>query len=465
MNAQNFSIHMAQPKLEEIVKQFFARHGLVQQHLLVAVSGGIDSVVLLHVLLHMKQDLHFQLSILHVNHSLRGNESDGDEQFVRTLASRYRVPVCIEKVNTRSFAKEKKVSIQEAARELRYAFFDTTKKSLHASAILTAHTANDNAETMLFNFFRGSGIDGVAGIPAFHKEKNIFRPLMRATRKEIAAYAKTYRLKWREDSSNVSEKYNRNFIRKSIIPLIENKINPSLVQTLTTEAAIFQQCKEFIAEVVTREFDETVHTQNNRVSIDVEKISQRHSFLQQMLFKYLFLQLGIEPHFERIDALRAFLSLQKGSRIELGRGWIAERTTDKIICSNAPVQDFFISMDGAGTVTTDTFTFSIARSARAKHFSKNSFVEYVNADMLSFPIVIRSWKSGDSFMPLGMSKHKKLSDFFVDQKISRSEKNAIPIVESNKAIVWVAGIRLDNRFKITPATKNIYKLHITFHNQ
>src|ERR1039458_4568458 len=242
------------PELYEGVKRFVHSHGLIRQGItvLAAVSGGIDSVVLLDLLTLLSVEWELQVVILHVNHQLRGREASADEKFVESLAKCYNLRLFTARVETKKEVARKKVSIQEAARDLRYAFFLTEKAELHADVVATAHNANDNAETLLLNFFRGTGIDGIAGIPVHRNGASIVRPLLFATRQEIIAYARERKLKFREDSSNLTDKYSRNFLRRKVIPLLEKRVNPSLVKSLSNSAAIFKNCAEFLREHIQR---------------------------------------------------------------------------------------------------------------------------------------------------------------------------------------------------------------------
>jgi tRNA(Ile)-lysidine synthase len=453
------------PALYEGVKRFIRTQDLIRggSKVIAAVSGGIDSVVLLDLLSLLSAEWKFELAILHVNHQLRGKEADADERFVRSLAERRELPLFVARVDTKKEAAKQKISIQEAARNLRYAFFVTKKSELRADAVATAHNANDNAETMLLNFFRGTGIDGLAGIPVRRDEDSIVRPLLFATRAEIAAYAREKKLKFREDSSNRSDKYSRNFLRRNVIPLLEKRINPSMVRTLSQTSAVFRNCAEYLAECIQNAFPAIVAEENGEILFRKGELRKQHPYLRQMIVHDALLRKRIEPSFERIAAVLSLLDVEKGSRVDCGSGWRAENESDRILLSRRnAAADFSYLLKKEGTVANDFFTLSVQKCSDIPNkLGARSSIEYVDARMVRFPLRVRSWNKGDFFIPLGMKHRKKVSDLFVDLKISRSEKNRIPIVESDGKIVWVAGIRLDDRCKITTTTTKAYKFSIT----
>ena len=445
------------------ILQFIKKKGLITsgEQIVLAVSGGIDSVVMLDVLVQLKSILGIELEVAHVNHQLRGKESGGDEKFVRKLAKQYDITCTVERVQTKKKVKELHGSLQNVARELRYSFFDTLKKSLKADRVATAHNANDNAETVLMNLLRGTGIDGLQGIPL--RRGTIVRPLLCATRKEIASYAKERKLFFREDSSNLKDDYTRNYLRHKIIPKLEKRINPSLVESLLRESEIIAANAEFVDELVENSYDFVVKNKE----IFIHQAKALHPFLLQMMIRRLLIENGIEPSFDSIGALLDLMNHQKGKIAEMGNTWIAERLEKSIqIRKRKELKAFAFKMENAGTLTTDKFVFSIKKSSRQvgtdNKVKSDASIEYVDARFVKFPIVIRSWKKGDAFIPLGMKGKKKLSDFLGEQKLSAEEKLAAPVVETSGKIVWVAGRRLDERFKITDSTTETYQLTIKF---
>jgi tRNA(Ile)-lysidine synthase len=431
---------------------------------LAAVSGGIDSVVMLDLLSPLRGQSDMELALVHVNHCLRGAESDGDEKFVRSLGKKYGCKVFVHRAATQSVSKKRKLSLQDAARDLRYSFFLETLSAEGYDVIATAHNANDDAETLMLNLFRGSGIRGLRGIPMRNYNGRVIRPLLFAQRSEIAGYAKDRKLFFREDSSNATEKYARNFLRRKIIPALEQRINPSLVSTLKTATTILRQSEDFVSQETDRLRADIVAKRDGLFLLDSEKLSSLHPFLRQMIVHGMMLEIGIEPTFERITSIVRLCSNKRGSQVECGQGWVAERGINEIVVARPEVMEkFSCTMRTSGSIAYDRFSISVEKCLQfPRTFVRHSVMEeYVDGKKLHFPLTVRSWKEGDTFVPIGMKGFKKLSDFFVDEKISKDMKHSVPIVASGKDIVWVAGMRLDERFKITRDTEYAYKLQMT----
>lgn len=308
------------------VQQFVKQKGLLRQgqKIVAAVSGGMDSMVMLNVLTQLQQKWKLEIVVAHVNFQLRGKESDGDERLVKKITTQYGLPFYSEQTNTKAIAIKQKRSIQETAREIRYSFFVTLKKTLRADTIATAHNANDNAETMLINLLRGSGIDGLAGIPP--RRDSVVRPLLSVTRKEIEQYAKAMNIKFRNDSSNAKEDYTRNFLRNVIIPQLEKRINPSLNETLLNEAELFRATATFTGSKTDLAFSDCI---SNSV-VDIKRFLTFDPFLRQSIIHRLLKEFGIEPAFATINSIVELVENQKGTIIEINKQWIAERLAEKI---------------------------------------------------------------------------------------------------------------------------------------
>jgi tRNA(Ile)-lysidine synthase len=452
------------PDLYKKMKQFVGVQKLLvpRQHLAVAVSGGMDSVVLLDLLVLLSQEWNISLSIFHINHTLRGKESDGDEQFVRALADRYQIPVYVHRNATLALARRRKASIQVAARDVRYSFFLNQKQKIKADAVATAHTANDTAETFLLNLFRGTGLEGLGGIPAIRHDIPVVRPLLFATRKEIAAYARTRRLKHREDASNAADKYSRNYVRNRILSSVEQRLQPAVIQHIAAAACIIESAVDVIAPLVNKAAEHIVSKNRDALFMDAAKLKKLPEYVAHMIVHNALHGIGVEPGASAIRAIIDLAGSQRGTRAECGNGWSAERDEqDVVLRKPKKASPFRHMLEEAGTVEVCNQRVSAFREKRIpKKFGGDGSVEYVDADRLKFPLTVRSWRRGDSFVPLGMSGKKKVSDFFIDKKIPRGDKISVPIVISANTIVWIAGYRIDDRYKITTTTRSVMRLTV-----
>ncbi|NUN68403.1 MAG: tRNA lysidine(34) synthetase TilS [Bacteroidetes bacterium] len=445
------------------VRTFVKKRALLRpnQQVIAAVSGGADSMVMLHVLMELQRLWKLRIIVAHVNFSLRGKESDGDERFVHSAAGRLGLPFYSMRVDAAAEAARSKCSVQEAARDLRYAFFESLRQSLGADLIATAHHADDNTETMLINLLRGSGVDGLAGIPP--KRGAVIRPLLCVTRQMIEEFAEERKIRFRNDSSNGTDDYTRNLLRRRIVPTLMRRVNPSLHSTMMQEAETFRTMAEFLRGVTDRSFRECV----TGTSVMLEPFRRLHLFLQQSVMHRMLNETGIETTAAAITAVTELAGRQKGTVVELPGGWCAERTADRILLRNSGnAAPFRYELSGPGTVTGESFTLTLSKGkARRNKRTDGSSMEYVDAARITFPVTVRSWQSGDRFQPLGMTGRRKLSDLFSGLKMTEQEKHRVPVVECSGNIVWVAGVRLDERYKLTDSTTAVYTLTVHHHGK
>jgi tRNA(Ile)-lysidine synthase len=413
---------------------------------LVAVSGGIDSIVMAHLF----KSAGFSFGIIHCNFGLRGEESDGDQAFVSELARSMNVPFYTKEFHTRDYASEQGISIQMAARDLRYAWFIETADKHGYDLIATGHNKNDIVETMLLNFSRGTGFRGLMGIRARHNR--IIRPLLFASRQNIEAFARACNLEWREDSSNQESKYSRNKIRHTIVPAFES-INPAFVKNaLETSSRIEHTGKllDLLLEQVKRDVWIKLH---DRIMINIGKLRNYPSvdiLLFELLRDFGVSQLSGEMLINTLDATtgkqfhtrshtithdRDHLIITPNTSPDVGETLIREET----VLIDYPLRLFF-------SIFENNHDFIIPSRKNTAAF---------DADRISWPMVLRSWKSGDRFHPFGMKGSKKLSDFFVDIKLPLPDKKHVWILETGDEIAWVVNYRIDERFRVTDATSRI----------
>ena len=422
--------------------------------LLVAVSGGVDSVVLCELLARCG----YRFTIAHCNFQLRGKESERDEQFVNELGNKYSAEVLVKKFQTESYAAEKKISIQVAARELRYHWFNELIEEGKTDWIATAHHLDDNIETVLMNFFKGTGLSGLRGM--LPKSGKVLRPLLFARKEELLAFAKQNDLKWVEDSSNQSDKYSRNYLRHQLVPIIE-KIYPAAVENLSDNIQRFSEMEKFYNEAVKRDLKKMVEIKNEEIHVPVLKLKKSAS--PKTIVYELITQYGFAPH--RVDEVIHLLDSETGKyllssshRILKNRNWIV------ISPLNHELQEQVVVEEKESAISFAEGKLGIRKkpAAEEKLQSKNG-TALLDADKIEYPLLLRKWKQGDYFYPLGMAKKKKLARFFIDQKLSLSQKEKAWVLEMNKKIIWVVGMRIDDRFKITNSTKQV--LEITYHQK
>lgn len=450
--------------LKEFIKNI-QQQNLFQKNdfLLLAVSGGADSVALCE--LCFQAGFHFEIA--HCNFLLRGEESERDEKFVRQLAEKYWTKVFVKKFETKKYAKENRISIQVAARKLRYEWFEELIKNnrrqpnagdrycisdmqRHPSYILTAHHANDTIETLLMNFFKGTGIKGLQGILPI--QGNIIRPLLFARKEEILAFANENNLEFVDDSSNVTNKYTRNYFRNQLIPSIQT-VFPNVEENLIHNIERFKEVEVLYDQAIQFHKKKLLEKKGNEIHIPVLKLLKVQP-LKTIIFEII-KDFGFTSHQtgEVINLLKSesgkFIS-SSTHKIIKSRDWLIIAPQNTLKASNILIDqdDLKIAFELGKLV------IKFMDSKPAKIPSSN-FVATIDAKEIKFPLLLRKWKQGDYFYPLGMQKKKKLNKFFIDQKKSLSDKEKIWVIESNKRIVWIVGERIDDRFKINQSTGKI----------
>lgn len=430
----------------EEFRKYIADNNLftADEKVLLGVSGGIDSMVMVHLFLRCG----YEFGIAHCNFSLRGEESDEDEVFTGMFAEQHAIPFYANRFDTASFSSARGISIQMAARELRYTWFEEIRKNNGYSLIALAHNLNDNIETFIINLTRGTGIAGFAGIRP--RSDRLVRPLLFATRNDIKEYCDKYEIKYREDSSNADTKYVRNRIRHLVVPVLK-EINPSfehtIEETIARSAEISEIYTRHIASIRKGILEETPQGLSVRIS-DITRLSPLNTMVFE-LFREFGLTRPMIPEFIKLTSGRS------GSRLLTASHRFIRNRDEILISSILPVAETNILFGSAEEFSQSGIPalFSVEKCGEGFVLPEDKYSTCVSLDKLRFPVTIRNWRPGDLFYPLGMNKKKKLSDFFIDNKYSLPEKEAALIMESEGKIACILGIRTDNRFRITKSTR------------
>jgi tRNA(Ile)-lysidine synthase len=449
-----------------------------QDKLLLAVSGGLDSIVLCE-LCHQAG---FEFAIAHCNFQLRGEESERDEQFVTALAARYQKELLIRRFDTTAYATGQKLSIQEAARDLRYGWFreiltDWQQQMVIPRArcwLVAAHHLDDNIETLLMNFFKGTGIAGLKAIQP--RQGKIVRPLLFAGKTELSQFALDHQLSWVEDSSNISDKYTRNFFRHQVIPLIQQRF-PGAMQNLAGNITRFREI-------------ETLYETHIPV-LKLKKTSPLSTLVYEIIQPFGFSPQQVNEVIALLDGGSGRYITSASHRILRNRDWLIisplqPAGSGHILITTSQGQldygdgslkwellpvsaiPFTLSEPQAGTNAPSRSDAQVrpdpqptsrpqpqSRKSQAPVFDP---VAWLDADAIQFPLLLRKWRQGDYFYPLGMKKKKKLARFFIDSKLSLSDKEKVWVIEMNKKIIWIVGLRIDDRFRVSPHTRNVLKM-------
>lgn len=417
---------------------------LKDKKLLLAVSGGIDSMVMSDLFLKNN----FQIGIAHCNFQLRGEESSDDQKFIESYASKNSVPCYTTKFDTQSFANDYKVSIQVAARELRYKWFYELLETQNFNYILTAHHADDNLETFLMNLSRGTGIEGLTGIPQQNKE--IVRPLLPFSRDEIECYAEENNVEWREDSSNSSDKYLRNKIRHDIVPTLK-EINHDFLESLRKTQSFLKQTQIMAEDAAIMVYQQVAKQNGDEIHFDTDKIKKLPNY---KAYLYYWLQ---EFGFTAWEDIYNLVDGQSGKQIFSPQYRLFKARHYLILASQLLGQQAEFQIVANQLQVDFPIRLRISKVPALSNVSNN--VIFVDAEKLQFPLTLRKWGEGDDFQPFGMEgKSKKVSKFFKDEKFSVTEKEKAWLLVSGNQIVWIVGFRADERFKVTDATKNIIQI-------
>ncbi len=452
--------------LDETVRRVIRQEGLIDpgDTVLVGVSGGIDSSTLLFLLDRIKEDMGFGLAVAHIDHQLRGEESLGDEAFVRGLADRYGAPCHVLRADVRGYARKNGLSVQHAGRDIRYRYFEETVAAHGYRKIAIAHNRDDQVETFLLRVVKGSGLSGLASIPI--KRGRVIRPLLRAYRPDIAAFARAHSIAYREDSSNLSEKYERNFIRSRIVPLME-QLNPRFkekVLSLLTDIASVNTVFDGEAAAIL-EAPAIVRPEGEGFRVGVGVLSDlqpeiRFRVVSRLLGRLAPRFIALREHVLLVE--KSLFSERPNNMVTLPGGIKVKRAYGELIFTKegeaAPVADTFEVGPGSNAFPLLGVTLDVSfEDERPKTFPEDRHTAYFDAGRIA-GLTVRTFREGDRFVPLGMTQSVKVKDYFIAKKVPAARRRRIPLLLSGNDIIWVVGERMSDVYKVTGATTRVMKV-------
>lgn len=455
--------------ITESVRKYIRTHEMVLggESILLGVSGGVDSIVLLDVINRVAGPLGITVGVAHFNHKLRPT-SEEDADFVRERARALRLKPYVASGDIKQIVEEGGGSIEEVARRERYAFLERIARRHKFSVVMTGHTADDNAETVMMNLMRGSGVTGLSGIPPSRwlgEDVILARPMLGLTRLEVEEYAEKRGLEWREDESNSSHDFTRNRIRAELMPLLRT-FNPGILDVLNTTAGLMRNVDRYLSGVVDSAVENALAAEikrEERSALDVTTLRHLHPAVRsEVVQRVISNTFAIPPVSSKtVDRVLGLMWKETGARASLGGRHEALRDRGSIVFYRKPIVVREVDKEFVPGEEVEAGDFLLTTSfikGRPK-FSSDTSIEFVNADEISGKLTLRSWREGDVFCPLGMKgKEKKLSDFLIDEKIPLDRKAEVLVVADGEKIVWICGMRVDERYRVVKDTARVMKL-------
>lgn len=451
------------------VKETINKYNMIEKgdRILVAVSGGPDSVTLLHVLNMLKDELNISLVIAHVNHMLRDKESDGDEEYVKGLGNKFNIHVNTCRVDVDKYAREKGVSTEVAGREIRYDFFREVSIKEGCNKVAVAHNANDQVETFMMRLFRGSGIYGLRGIDAVRD--NIIRPLIDVDRSSIEKFCEEMNVETRLDATNLENIYSRNKIRLDVLPYISENFNKDIVRTIMRTIDSFTIDNDYLEEQSYISYKKYAKNLGDKIVIDKEAFTLHKAVLSRLIRNVMKDLLGNIKEIEKkhIDEIILIQSGETGKELILPRRIKATNNYGDIVIQIDNKNNEFINFEKdiniSGTTYIEeldiTIECEVTNKKNINKFSNNYLIKYFDYDKIK-KVTIRNRRDGDYFTPLGMKGRKKLKDLFINEKIDKSKRSKIPLILFDNEIAWIVGLRISEKFKITEETKRILIIQV-----
>ena len=452
------------------VNQTIKKYNLLEkgERVVVALSGGPDSTALLVIIAPIAQQLNLSLIIAHFNHGLRGKESDEDEKFSRDLAEKMGLTFVSGKMDQKK--GKKGISPEDFYRRQRYNFFNKVAEDYQAQKIALGHNLQDQAETVLLNILRGSGLKGLKGFLPMRDGK-IIRPLIEISRREIISFLNEAGIPYRQDSSNENKRYLRNQIRSELIPYLKEKFNPKIEENLAHMAEILRLEDEFIRQHVDEVLKSSfIQMQQNRILLKIAYINKLHPAIRLRLFKTILESLNPAKngfsfiHIKSLDNLAQ--KCETGKRVDLPLGIEVRREYDDLIlegkkvCSKQMGYEYTMNIPGSIYIKERKFTVRSELATKESVDFRGKNEVYLDLDKIQQPVIIRNRRDGDWFQPLGMQGQQKIKSLFIDHKIPRSKRDEIMLLVDQLSVIWIENMHLNDRVKITEETKNVLKLEI-----
>ena len=453
-------------------QDYLKQHDLVQPGaiLVIGVSGGLDSIVLLDLLSRISDTWKLRLNVGHVHHGLRGRDADHDEAFVRDVCRRNGLTFYSLRCDVKTYAKQFSYSIEESARNLRLDFLESLLDRLGGDALVLAHHADDRAETILMHLIRGSGVRGLAGIRP--RRDRIIHPLLFATRRELASYADERGLIHVYDKSNRSSRYLRNRIRGNVIPAMKQAFEKDVIRGIGRSGDFFEEAHRVVEALATSALSECVEINNpHEIRLDIERFLGYFKVVQKRIIVMILeeqLDLGRMLRSSEMDRIVKLADKPSGRRFSMDPDVIVLKSSKQLIFirGSCTFKASVVGEGGAISIKDIGIRISAERvSKKNASFKSDPNSEIVDFDKVRFPLKVRPFQPGDWFIPLGMKGKKKLQDFFVDTRVSVIDRGRIPIVCSGDDVVWVAGNRLDHRYRIREKTERFLKLTVEYQDQ
>lgn len=430
---------------------------------LVGVSGGADSMALLHILKRLRHELGIEIYVAHINHGLRGEDADADAAYVEDICIEWGIPFFLKKACVSELAKEWRLSEEEAGRRVRFSFFDEVLRQIDGNKIALAHHRDDQVETIIHNIIRGTGMEGLRGIKPIRDNK-IIRPLIEVDRVSIEEYLAMENIPYRHDHTNDCTIYTRNKIRHELIPYIEENFNPNFKESIIRMTEIIGDEDEFLSDYVNELIDKNIAVKSDKVFIPLDFLTSCHVAVKRRIVRTCIDYLCgsvINIGQKHIDSILDVCNSNTGTSITLPLELTVYRDYNAILLIKGVDKkkvEFNLELKVPGLTVIDEISMEIQTRYVDRFEFKDPYCVYIDGDRISNSLRIRNRLKGDRFRPLGMKGSKKLKDFFIDEKIPKYMRDNIPLVVDGNTIVWVVGYQISDDYKITDKTKNIIEL-------